>query len=88
MKNSKPLPGADMNTDHNYLVVIVNLYQKQWYRKAIPKQIDLSKLREREYNVQYNIQREYNNRVGNRTLILDNNVDIEASWKIQEILCE
>lgn len=37
MKNYKALPGADMNTDRNLLLPILNLLSKKCNKKAKPK---------------------------------------------------
>ena len=56
MKQAKTYPGADMNSDHNQVVVKVNMKLKRTNATKRGEQLELDLLKEETYKHKYNIE--------------------------------
>ena len=59
IKQAKTYPGADMNSDHNPVVIKVNMKLKRTNATKRSEQLELNLLKEETYKHKYNVEVQY-----------------------------
>ncbi|KAI5751342.1 hypothetical protein M8J77_006574 [Diaphorina citri] len=79
VKSVKTYPGADISSDHNPLIAIIKVKLKKVPRKTQKKQMDLSKLKDKD--IEKKVKNKINNKIQNIKQECLTSNDVNTKWK-------